>query len=421
MIQDAFTRVLHLFEPRDNEDGPIPTDFPELLWEEDEDVWVIATQLMQSYVLRYVFLRHTHIIKQMKAAGVNIRLYQETISWQGNTVPIYLFFDTCVAYRKRALQFCFFDLTDEDVQAIDQMQTRLRGDALFVKQARAVLGLMVAMVELRAQTHDLWGQPLPVPVFEIMRKFIAAPPYRNPGNMNDLRVLSLEGNHFYTKTSDELDNGMSNPPQDQADEVAGTAALRAFGWGMGPQTAYHVIGYDGNHFSLVQRLRGSIIEDAREAAHYVTISHAQRAALVEYLLSLTDRHEKNVLVDRQGHRLREIDFAQSFKAETPGGEHCFLGYEDWESSGWKTLSHARAIWEAHADARFANKDNPIFSRSVLLEAMEKEVAVIQVLQRLHRQEALDVVTRRFAIVEKGLQTYPGDISLTDLENCRHMF
>ncbi len=421
MIQDAFTQVLQLFTPRQDERGPVPTDYPESPWGEDEEVWITATQLMRSYVLRYVFLRHSNAVKQMRGAGVNIKLYQESISWQGHTVPIYTFFDTCLASRKDALQTCFFELTPQNVRKIRHMRSQLSGDTLFMNQARAVLTLMLAMVELRSKTTDLHGETLPAPVLEIMQRFVDAPPYHNPGNMNDLRLISLVGHHFFTKTADELDTGKTDPSRDQADEVAGTVALQALDWGLGPQRAYHVIGYDGNHFSLVQRLRGTIMKDAQEAVQHVTIENAQRAVLAEYLLSLTDRHSKNVLVDPQGRRLREIDFAGAFKVATPDGDHCFLGYEDWGSSGIITSSHARAIWEVHPEVRFATDQNPIFSRSVLEDVAGKEQAVAEALLRVHRADAVGVVVVRFAILHAALQKYSGDISLKDLESCREMF
>ncbi len=421
MIQEAFTKVLQLFTPREDERGPVPTDFPELPWGIDPYVLTVATQLFHSYFLRYVFLRHTYAIRQMKKAGIDFRLYQDTMSWQIEHTPIYSFFDLSLEDRKEALAWCFFSLGKVDTKTIRKTLASLSGNTLLIRQAQAILSLMLAMVDLRSQTVDLWDDPLPASVGVIMQKFLASPGYWKPGNMNDLRLISVEGNQFYTKTADELDTGMTTPSQDQADEVAGTAAVKAFGLGMGPKMAYHVIGYDGNHFSLVQRLRGSIIEDPSEAAKLVTVQNAQRAVLVEYLLSLCDRHFKNVLVDSQGKRLREIDFAGAFKAETPDGDHCFLGYEDWGTDGIVTMSHARAIWEAHQGVQFAGEQNPIFSRVVLEESVVKEYAVAQALLRFQRTSAGAVIATRFGILQKALHLYPGDIPLKDLENCRKMF
>jgi hypothetical protein len=419
-IHELFALIDDLYRSQDEQE-PIPTELPPLPWDMDADIplIVVATQLAEAYWLRYVYARHRQVIDDLRRKGINFRPYRDSIPWGDEVLPLYAIFDTAIAARKEALEWCFFSLTEADTDFLRHMLAEIPPSK---KKERAVFELMEAMVALRTYRVDLWGNELPCTLLEIMQTYLNTPPYGKQGHVNETKLVTLAGNHYFIKTFDELDSGQPDPRQHQYDEAVTCAALRAFDWGLAARSSYHLCGADGNEYSLVQRVRGGVIQesDVPEAAQSVTQLHAQHAVLAEFLLLLVDRHKDNVLVDRPSQRLKEIDLAGAMAADTVGDQ--FLGYVEEGSLGRIALSHARALWEAHPETRFASTNNPIFSRSVLQDGVSRREAVMQQLARY--QLAADrkaVVARGFEAIEEGLQRYAGDISVQDLENCAQVF
>lgn len=314
-------------------------------------------------------------------------------------------FDYAIDCRRQALLKGFFLLTTEQLDEL----TNLRD--LDVNQ-RQIATCFVALCDRHDVMHDLYDQPLPAPLYEILAAIEKAPPYRNQGECALTKRIRIGKQAYYAKLTDETLSGQPPLGQDELHEVSCTHALRALQAGIGPAAAYHLLAADGQQCALIAEVPGRVYRESQvtKIAPLLDAACLQWIVLAEWLLGIEDRHFKNLLIDKEQRHAGIIDTAVAWHFHSR-----FLGWNEDELGLRFCESFAHALWE---------QQNPdlVFDRAMLLEACAREADVLTALAPFPLPaETIAHLRDQFALIQLALMAIEGEIRLVDLEQIAQMW
>jgi hypothetical protein len=309
-------------------------------------------------------------------------------------------YDYALDCRRQALLTGFFLLTAEQ---LDELATLTP----VTSNQQIILDHFIALCDRHDETHDRFGQALPAPLFEILRRIEHAPPYHAQGECALTKRIRLGNHAYFAKLTDETLSGHPPVGLDEFNEVSATHALLALCPGIGPEAGFSLLAADGQHCALMAEVPGKSYRDsyAPKAALLVDETWIQRAVLAEWVLGLGDRHAKNCLLDKTTRQIGIIDMAFAWRIH-------------WYFLGWNEEDPPLRFCESYARALFEQRDPTLtFSRDVIQEASEREEQVLHAVQPFSLSpEIIDQLHRQFAILRAVLSQHRDDIPLVFIEH-----
>ena len=314
----------------------------------------------------------------------------------------YLLFDYALHRRQQALKIGFFRLTAKQLEELLDLADLTPNQAL-------IRDRFVELCDRQGDQHDLYGQPLPGTLVEILSAVTRARPYQKQGLCALTKKIRLHGQAYFAKLTDETLSGDPPVGQDDFNEVTAQAAVRALCPAIAPERAFHLINADGQQCSLIAAVAGKTYdeEDEIDAAQIATLVDPlwlYWIVLAEWVCGIGDRIAGNLVIDAKTRRATIIDATFSWRFH-PG----FLGWIEEEPDVRTCDSFARELWEQRDPLL-------LFPRQVVEEAYRRQEAVLTALAPFPMPPQTSAALKgQFAVLAIALTNCSGDIPLTTIE------